>query len=99
MASWVKPIKGATITVTSCFSGGSDLFGTLSAEEIFTSDENGYYQIRFIKRTHNDKVAKYYFRPDIEHDLYSYPSIKSLSVEDIKKEKFIIIDTVKITLK
>jgi len=98
----IKPLKGATILVRSFFSGGDDLFGTSPAEEEFTSDENGYYQVRFIKRTHYDKVQSYIFRVrkvPSQPSHYSYNFLESLSIEDIKDKKLITLDTIKIHIK
>ena len=59
-----KPIKGATITVESTY--GSFL-GAIYTKNTFTTDEKGYYKIRFIKKVYDGplygwcKVTAYWF--------------------------------------
>ena len=100
------PIKGATITVLSCFNG-SEWFGEQPCEETFTTDENGYYQLRFIKWGKNSKVDQYLFEPSTgpsipppppywvrKNPSNTFPDI-SLYPEDIKGKKTITFDTIK----
>ena len=56
-----KPIKGMKITVTSN-TGISEWVSSPWTKETFTTDENGYYQIRFAKRVSGDKVKRYTIR-------------------------------------
>lgn len=100
------PLKGATVTIYSCFPDYG-WFGPETAEETFTTDTNGYYQIRFIKRTHNEKVGKYLFGvgrgpildptpPYWVRDVTGAPfPDHALYPEDIKDKKVITFDTVK----
>jgi len=61
------PVHGAEITVSNCLKGGySGFFGNGSPDEIFTTDETGQYQVRFVKRTKFLDVWKYRFH-------YGYP--------------------------
>ena len=55
-----RPLKDATITVSSCFSHGG-WFAETPSKETFTTDANGYYQIRFIKKVKNEKVFQFLF--------------------------------------
>ena len=66
-----KPIKGVKIivsyctNVTSCYEGISFTGEALDrVEEIFTTDENGYYKFRFAKRVNAYKVERYRFHFD-----------------------------------
>ena len=103
------PLKGASITVYSGFSGG-ELIGTPTAEETYYTNANGYYEIRFIKRTHNDKVAKYTFRVDysspsppppywykeIQDGKFPYISFSDADIKQMqKKGKNLLFDTIK----
>ena len=54
------PVHGAEITVSNCLKGGySGFFGNGSPDEIFTTDETGKYQVRFVKRTNFLDVWKF----------------------------------------
>ena len=55
-----KPFKDVIITVTSPY--GTSSWAIPRIEETFTTDENGYYQIRFPKRVNNKKVTLYLFK-------------------------------------
>jgi len=44
-----RPLKGATVTVES-ICGTEILFYMPKTQNTFTTDENGYYQVRFVKR-------------------------------------------------
>ena len=63
-----KPIEGVKIVVTSSTSSVESgiviLFSSPYTEETFTTDKNGYYQIRFAKRVGGDKVERYKIRLD-----------------------------------
>jgi len=98
------PIKGATITVKSHFKSSTELFGPYPSYETFTTDENGYYQIKFIKWGKNSKVSRYFFTISSNLPVPPYWSIgvtsntfpdKSLTPEDLKGKKIITLDTVK----
>ena len=98
------PIKGATVTVVSLIVKDFPMIES-TYEETFTTDENGYYQVRFIRRVHNKKVTCYRFRVDAGLTIPSsweyptltnkFPHIEELFPEDIKEKKTIMFDTVK----
>jgi hypothetical protein len=85
------PISGAKIEVTT----GLGYWGDLSPSpprEIFTSDETGKYQVRFIKRTHLRDAVHYYIHY-IGNPVLIYPAeVKNapngiLVIDTIKWEK------------
>ena len=109
-----KPLKGVKITVISSTSiitsGGTMLLGNCCphTQETFTTDENGYYKIRFAKRIGNRKVETYRVELNPIPPLPSPPpfwyreantplrsSHDYMYVGDIKGKKIIIFDTVK----
>lgn len=97
----IKPIKGATITVRSSFYLSDNLLGKSPVEENFYSDENGYYQIQFIKQTYDDgfihDVKHYSFRvklPQSSYFLSNYLPL-SLPIEDIKDKEIFTLDSLK----
>jgi len=61
-----RPIKDAKITVTSVY-GTELLFSVPKTTNTFTTNENGYYKIRFIKKVYDGlfflwcKVTRYWF--------------------------------------
>ena len=62
-----KPLTGAPIIVTTVFEGGWRIFEHVPhTKETFTTDENGFYQIRFMKRGQNKKVEHYSFKVGAE---------------------------------
>jgi hypothetical protein len=101
-----KPLKGVKIMVVSLFHEGSDCwFPPCGTSEIFTTDENGYYQIRFAKRLKNSKIGCYRLNilaaPSLPF-LYYYSSTNEplfhqeyFYPEDIKDKTTITFDTIK----
>ena len=55
------PVYGAEITVSNCLEGDDGTFfsGVQHPDEVFTTDETGKYQVRFIKRTHFSDAWQY----------------------------------------
>ena len=98
-----KPLKGAKITVTSVYNGIEGPFYTPKTINTFTTDENGYYQFRFIKRVGIYKVVTYWFKITDLGSMMSpwigcspsevFP--EKMCVEDIKDKKTITFDTAK----
>lgn len=99
------PLKGASITVRSSFD--NFMMYVPKTEETFYTDENGYYQIRFMKRAKDGKVLKYSFEvgsgPMIPppppywfrmNPSGTFPDI-GMYPEDIKDKKNITFDTIK----
>ena len=79
-----KPIKGIKITVISrtCSFTGNDTWGLdwcsrPYTQETFTTDENGYYQLRFAKRVGIYKVENYRFELN-HYPALSYPPLPAL---------------------
>ena len=98
------PLKGDTIIVVSCFDGGF-IWGRSTERETFTTDENGYYQVRFPKQVRNWKVDQYLFEyrggsmipqppPPPPYWGVSHTGLPAvLYPEDIKNKKIITLDT------
>ena len=98
------PLKGATITVIACFEWKGLLFTSSSYDETYTTDENGFYQIRFLKRKNNDKVVQYLFKSGHGPMIPPGPEYEGVSMEggiwllypdDIKDKKNMEFDTLK----
>ncbi|MDR0367621.1 MAG: hypothetical protein LBH82_00595 [Bacteroidales bacterium] len=98
-----RPVAGATITVTTTLNA----IVNFKTEETFTTDETGYYQIRFMKRAKDGKVLQYGFEVgsgpmipppppywSLTNPSNTFPHI-SVYPEDIKDKKVITFDTVK----
>ncbi|MDR2979762.1 MAG: pollen Ole e 1 allergen/extensin family protein [Bacteroidales bacterium] len=104
-----KPLEGATITVISAY-GSEMLWHVPTVEETFTTDKNGYFKVKFVKRVGGDKVTKYTFSPSMNLDNSpppywirtnpggTFPDI-GIYPEDIKDTRIITFDTIKYFLK
>ena len=93
-----QPEVGATVIVSVGVEGESGLFGNYGPkDETYTTDTNGYYQIRFMKQYKNLKVIKYIF--ELRYDTNGYKALDNYTLysEDIENAKQnIIFDTIKI---
>jgi glutathionylspermidine synthase len=94
-----KPVKGAAVKVTTTQSRNIKVTPTDSAilydacvrqvEEIFTTDESGYFQISFPKRLDEADMFSYQleFRPTLTDSSYSNCFSILLTPEDLEENK------------
>lgn len=98
-----KPLSDVIITVRTYFKNPW-WFNASNVEEKFTTDVNGYYQLRFLKRFSNDKADRYYFTvelPDTYWVVRQTSNGKSLLYDEldadyVKNNKLITFDTLKL---
>jgi hypothetical protein len=92
------PLTGATITVK------AHCGWMLPAEESYTVDKNGYFQIRFIKKASNQEVDNNYiylssWGENNPIDPFYWILLEGLAPADIKDKKVISFDTLKVNRK
>jgi len=83
------PIYGAEVQMTTIFDGDGGWIGTPRSFNVFYTDANGKYQVRFIKRTKRDDAVRYEFWIVHTPEDSGIGKIRSFSfsVDDIKTVK------------
>ena len=66
------PVYGVEVTVSNCIERDGTFFGPAPPREIFTTDETGKYQVRFIKHTRFNDVWQYLIVIGFPQDHYIY---------------------------
>jgi len=91
----MHPIQDAEITVTTSLeNSGSGLLSISLPKETFTTDVNGKYQVRFIKRTKRRDTVRYII--NMEHYTGYWGGGSILPINDVKNAKHtILLDTIK----
>jgi len=93
------PVYGAKVQMTTIFDCDGVWIGTPRSFDVFYTDVNGKYQVRFIKRTKLDNVVRYHIHISYLPEGGSTGGEKgfSLSVDEIKNVKnTIVFDTLKL---
>jgi len=93
-----KPLANAKFIVVTCTDGEAGLFGDYGPDdEIYYTDSNGYYEIKFIKRYGSLKAVEYHFELHYMVKDREYFYAFSIDVENVKDaKKNIVFDTIKI---